>query len=347
MSPLEVLVLRLGRFGARHRRRFWIAHSVWALASGVAVLILAHERYGFVPWVVAFLGLTWASTLLFSRPATERAPGWSRLGRGFVSYLTRVMYQETLFFLLPFYAYSVTFPAWNALFVGILGLLAVFACLDLVFDDLLRRSRAFALAFFGLVAFAALNLLLPMVLGLGLWIVTPLAAGLAVATSAPLAYPVSELRRPARMAQVVLAILAATFLAGAGRKWIPPVPLRLQSLAFARGVEPGTLEPSTPLGPSASAEELGSGGLVVVARVFAPSRLPARVVIRWRRDGEQLRSSREVAVTAHEVGFRIWDVLAPESGLGPGLYEVEVLTGGGQLFGRGRLRVRGGREGPS
>ncbi|HSG46629.1 MAG TPA: hypothetical protein VLA43_02325, partial [Longimicrobiales bacterium] len=54
---------RAGRYWARHRTLFWMLHSFWALATGVAVLLLARERYAFVPWVVAFLGLTWASTL--------------------------------------------------------------------------------------------------------------------------------------------------------------------------------------------------------------------------------------------------------------------------------------------
>ena len=61
----------------RHRRAFWILHSIWALVTGAAVIVAAHNRYGFVPWVVAFLGLTWISTLFFSRHL-GRAGGESR-----------------------------------------------------------------------------------------------------------------------------------------------------------------------------------------------------------------------------------------------------------------------------
>ncbi len=67
----------------RYARLLWGLYSAWALLSGIAVLVLAHNRYGFLRWVVLFLALTWGSML--------------------------VMYQETLFFLLPFYFYSTTF----------------------------------------------------------------------------------------------------------------------------------------------------------------------------------------------------------------------------------------------
>lgn len=62
---------RAAAFWGRHRSLFWMLHSVWALATGVVVLLLAWERYAFVPWVVVFLGLTWLSTLFFGSSARE------------------------------------------------------------------------------------------------------------------------------------------------------------------------------------------------------------------------------------------------------------------------------------
>src|SRR5436305_12378341 len=85
----------------KYARLLWALHSAWALASGIVVLILAHNRYGFVRWVVLFLALTWGSTLFVSRVAASTK--LLRFAHGLASYLTRVMYQETLFFLLPFY----------------------------------------------------------------------------------------------------------------------------------------------------------------------------------------------------------------------------------------------------
>jgi hypothetical protein len=58
---------RARRFWWTHRTLFWTLHSVWALATGVLIILFARDRYGFVPWVVLFLVLTWISTLFFSR----------------------------------------------------------------------------------------------------------------------------------------------------------------------------------------------------------------------------------------------------------------------------------------
>jgi len=46
---------RARRFWQRPRTLFWMVHSVWAPATGIAVLVLAHERYQFVPFILAFL----------------------------------------------------------------------------------------------------------------------------------------------------------------------------------------------------------------------------------------------------------------------------------------------------
>ena len=39
-------------------------HSAWALIGGTVIVLLARERYHLVLWVVLFLALAWASTLL-------------------------------------------------------------------------------------------------------------------------------------------------------------------------------------------------------------------------------------------------------------------------------------------
>jgi hypothetical protein len=47
----------------KYARLLWALHSIWALISGIAVLVLAHNRYGFLQWVVLFIALTWVSSV--------------------------------------------------------------------------------------------------------------------------------------------------------------------------------------------------------------------------------------------------------------------------------------------
>lgn len=320
---------------------FWLLHSVWALATGAVVVVFAHDRFGFVPWVVVALALTWLSTLFFGTQADEPegsagAPG---LGREVTSYITRVLYQETLFFLLPLYVASTVISSLNVLFPALLLVLAVLSCLDLLFDRWLRESPVFGLVFFATVAFAALNLLLPLLAGLDPELATPTAALLSVGSAVPLAWKATAGDAGAR---VRLGLAAAGFLGLAVglARMVPPVPLRLEEARFAAGIERSTLALRGPLDERVSTAR-APGSLVVLVEVFAPVRLPTRVALEWRRDGVLLRTSREVELVAHEGGFRVWDGWRSGAAHAPaGHYEVTARTRGGRVFGRVGLDVR-------
>ncbi len=326
----------------RYSRLFWTLHSTWALISGGIVLVLAHNRYGFLPWVVLFLTLTWASTLFFSRFAAPSGSERARLARGFVSYLTRVMYQETLFFLLPFYFYSTTFVSWNSPYVVVLAALAVLSCFDVFFGRLLVTSRWFALAFFAFVTYSALQFFLPLVLHVPIHNGAYLAAGLSFFAALPLAYSDRKRGQRPRPIWIMAALIGIVVVLKVGRELIPPVPLRLASLSFATGIDPATLQlqEAFPENRPVPASRLRSGHLIVRATIFSPGTLPVRIQIRLTRDGSLLRNSRTLNLVVHSSGFRVWDSLRiPSGGLPAGRYRAEVWTGEGQLVGRGELRV--------
>lgn len=331
---------RLRQYWQKHRRLFWTLHSVWALGTGVVVVVLARERYGFVPWVVLFLILTWASTLFFGgRVRDDEEDGVPAAREEAAAYAMRTLYQETLFFLLPFYAYSTVLKSWNVGFLALLGLLAIVSCLDLVFDRLLRTRPTFGFVFFATISFAAINLLLPIMLPVNPSVALGIAAVVAVVTSLPLALRngFTTWRERAALgllsAGMIITPLVAPVL-------VPPVPLRLDSAVFTSFLERDVLEPADDLGEQASVASL-DGALYVLVEVFAPSSLPARVALQWTFDGEPLRQSREVAITAHGLGFRVWDAWRPESGsVEPGLYSVAIRTSDGRVFGSSEIELR-------
>lgn len=331
---------RASQLHARYARVFWTLHSLWALFTGVVVLVLAHNRYGYIRWVVLFLALTWASTLFFSRfSRASEAPGF-RLAQGFVSYLTRIMYQETLFFLLPFYFYSTSFPSWNALYVLLLAGLAVFSCFDIPFDRALRSSRAFALGFFVIVTFSALIFFFPLLARVRTHHGLYLAALLSFLAALPLALRFSELREGKKLGAVFLVLVLMLGLVRLARPLIPPVPLRLAKLRFTTQLDPRTLRAEKEFEREIPKGELQSGRLYAVATVFSPVPLPTSLVIRWQEGGKTLRSSRTVEVMAHARGFRVWDGLNLQRlKLGPGRYRVEVWTAEGQLVGKVPFQV--------
>ena len=294
----------------KYARLFWALHSAWALLSGVGVLVLAHNRHGFARWVILFIALTWGSTLVVSR--FSGASQTVRFAQGFASYLTRVMYQETLFFLLPFYFYSATFPSRNFIYVIALAAFAVLSCFDMLFDRLLRERRPFAIGFFAFVSFSALQFFLPVALRMRIDNSELIAATIAAFAALTLAAPV-----PLR----VIAFTLVTTLLGAwiARPLIPPVPLRMTGMQTGGSINKTTLKTSGE----------ASSRLYVVATVFSPERIPARVEFRYVSNGNVLRTSREVSLNPHRGGFRVWDSVRLTS---PGNIRIELWTGS-QLLG--------------
>lgn len=345
--------VRAARFWSKHRSLLWGLHSVWALITGIVVIVLAHEQYGFIPWLAAFLAFTWASTMYFGRQTSKAAAediaadedvrGENRVhSPGLVeevsSYLTRIFYQETLFFLLPFYAYSAVIRSWNVVFLGLLAGLALFSCLDVAFDRWLRTKIVFAMVFFATVTFAALNMLLPMALHTNPALAVKLSALIAVAVSIPLALRGMSESRAARWRLVLAAILVLA-IPLALPALVPPVPIRMISATFANDIGRSTLVLTDSLDTEVTAARL-EGRMVVLVRVFAPITIPARVTIEWKRDGQSIRTSREVRVEAHDGGFRLWDGWAPTSGVvEPGDYSVVLRTAGRRVFGVARITV--------
>jgi hypothetical protein len=313
-------------------------HSAWALVAGTVIVFFARERYHLVLWVVLFLALAWTSTLYFGRAGTVKEGGPPGLLHEATSYFTRVLYQETLFFLLPFYAYSTVIGSPNVLFLVLLGGLGLLSCIDLVFDRWLRTRPVFALMFFTIVAFAAINLLLPLLLGLRPRFAAPAAALLSVGGAAPLALRAAAKGWGVRIRLAAAAVVVLT-VALRFPGLIPPVPIRLERATFASGIDRNTLALPDSLPDHVSSAQTG-GSLFLLVEVFAPSALPATVRLEWRRGGDLLRVSRDIAITAHASGFRVWDRWRPSSGsVPPGSYWVLLLTGGRRVFGVAELTV--------
>lgn len=339
-ARFRALSVRFEHLHRRYARIFWTLHSVWALITGVAVLVLAHNRYGFLPWVVVFLALTWGTTLFFSRLVPDTPSPVLRFAQGFASYLTRIMYQETLFFLIPFYLYSTTWGSFNSVYVVLIGALAVLSCFDLVFDRLLRTNRAFALGFFALVSFSALQFFFPILLRIKVHNASYLAGSIAFLAALGLAYSWRELRHPRRLAATAIGLVFVLGAVHLLRPIVPPVPLRLAKLKVAAELDPTTLRSGDDLGDVVRSSALARGKLYVVATLFAPTELPTSIAIHTSRDGRLLRSSRTVELAANPSGFRVWDGLsAPGRGFPPGRYTVDVRTGEGQLVGRRTFSV--------
>ena len=331
---------RLGglvRFAGRHQGVFWTLHSLWALGWGIAFVVVGRDRPQLLRFGLVSVGAVWASSLAL--PALL-AGSWipeERKGaaRRLVLWGQKWLLQGLAFFLLPLYHRSATYPSRQILFMLLLAAAAPAATIDVVYDEVVTRRRPLLGAFLAFVAFAAVNITLPMVwLVGGLW---NLAASGILATSVFVSF-VSE-RRPGRVLRsVARSALAALFfiaLVTLGRPAVPPAPLRLVSVRFGTALADNGRDVSAPLVSLAAGLPVR---LVAVAAIQAPAGLQEGVQHVWSIDGQVLSESRLIEITGGRGrGFRSRSS-ASLPALRPGQrVRLEVETAHGQLIGRAEL----------
>lgn len=332
---------RLSRFVARHQGLFWTLHSLWALGWGVAFLLVGGKRSDLLRWGLASIGVVWATGLAL--PALLRGPwipeGRKEVARRAILWGQKWLLQGLAFFVLPLYHRSATYPSRNSAFVGVLFLAALAATIDVVYDEFVARRRWLFGVFLSFVAFACVNLTLPMVFRIGGRVTLGASALVAAAVflsfwgrSAPAG------GRTLRGLQVAAVGVLFFSLVAFGRAWVPPAPLRLVSARFGTALAPGDLDVSEPLSSLPPSPALR---LHLVAAVQAPAGLAEGVRHSWSVDGEEVYTSRPIEVTGGRAkGFRSRSTVTLRGLVSGQVVRVEVETTSGQLVGRVSLPVR-------
>ena len=315
----------------RLNRRFgpWVA-----LASGVYTVASIKQGATFAPIAASALLAAWTLTAGLARflPPRQEDGRLRRLARFAAKSLASNLNQTVLFFLLPLWFGSATWPSVNLVVPAVLGAWAIYSCFDeLYFEQVLahpiRRAAACALVLCATLVPAGSVLsgapLTTVVVGSA--VTAALLAGL---TTLPLA----ELRSRRGPAKLLLLVVAAAGIALLITPILPPVPVQLVRTATATGVEGRE--------PAGAAITFPSGTARVVAwfAIAAPARYRQAVTFSWRRDGAVVgRPFQTTVVGGRRDGFRTW---AEQRSPGVGAWTVELETDSGQLIGRAAFEVR-------
>jgi hypothetical protein len=326
----------IARLIRRHQTLLWWGHSAWALAWGIAAMWVGTRHFAFLRIAMLYVALLWLLSLTTPRDAPAlpgRRARWLRTG---IAYMSRNFYQQILFFILPIYYASATWTTLNMAFVVLLALSALLSTLDVVYDRHLSGNRTLVAVFFTLNLFACLTAALPI-----LWHIGPsmaVRAGAALAFLGFLSFHLGP--RPSRhgpwLALVVSAVILA-WVAGAGQRIVPPVPLRLVHTEFGDHVDRESLDVATRFETLPAG---WSGTLDAVTSVRAPMGLSEGVRHRWWINGVLVKTTPAYRVEGGRPGgFRIWTALPVDHAVPGAWITVDVETAGGQIIGRRTLRV--------
>jgi hypothetical protein len=317
-------------------RRFggWIS-----LGIGAGTAILWRAGIDQIRAAIVLASLATVVVLLLVAPPWESARPQAVAARPWLSsaawWATVVLARNALWFVIPFYVLSTTWPSRNAPFTLLLVVLGVLACFHVFLRERVLRGGGVAVAFVAPALLAALQLFLPMLSGVSPRVTSFASGAIASVLAGCLAAPDRFLRRlPAWRAPVAIAF-AAALGAVAGRAALPllaPAPLRVASARFALGRD--GLDPVAPV-PALVADATRSA--FVFVSVEAPRGLRETVRLVVDGDGGGARETRTLEISGGRPGgYRLW---APLRAHDPGRIRATVRTEGGQIVGAASIDV--------
>jgi hypothetical protein len=253
-------------------------------------------------------------------------------------YLTQLIHQESLFFVLPFFFITTTWNSAQAVFTGLLGAAALVAIIDPLYYRWLARRRWVYLAYHSLTLFAVLLTALPIILHL----TTPQSYQLALVATVLLSFPsLAGLLRVRRWWRG-LALCGLALLLGAGgwltRSWVPPATLWLTEMAVTRDFDNRQRTPGASV-KQLSVAELKSQGLYAYTAISAPRGLNERVFHVWRHQGREVDRIALDIKGGRKAGYRAWTHKLRFPPNPQGRWQVQVVTEAGQMIGTLRFRV--------
>jgi hypothetical protein len=333
---------RPGLRPSRARALGWLRRwgiSVASLIGGLFTLFVFRRELPHARWIIGYLLLLF---LLFAvvaqvRRALEARAGRLRLVLTAADYTMQTLYHGILLFLLPAYWASTTLTSRNAVFLGVLIVLALLATFDPWYRAVAHPFPWVTHVFLLVCIFGALNVALPLV-GVPPHPALLLSAVAAVLALTPEAH--ARLGGGWRTALAVTGSLAIAAALGVNlvRAWIPPAPLFLASRALAWNV--ASIDSLEPVAGAIGAAELRERGLVAYTPVYAPAGLSQSIRHVWRREGETVDVVTLSPVSGgRREGFRTFSRKTAFPADPTGRWSVDVVTGSGQLIGRLRFRV--------
>ncbi|MBF7728801.1 DUF5924 family protein [Pseudomonas sp. N040] len=317
---------------ALNQRYPWVV-ALYGFLSGVASFVMV-DRQARLASLVAILMLASWLLLVLENAFNQHLARWFgiELPSWLARFVTQMIHQQSLFFVLPFFAMSTTWNSGQLVFTCLLGAAALISIIDPLYYDWLAPRRWLYLAYHSLTLFAVQLTAMPIILHQ----TTAQSYQLALLSTVLLAFPSLvaslQLRRHWRWLAVPL-LTAALLLAGwLARPWIPPATLRLNEVAISLALNDQARVPGQSLQQLSSAD-LHRQGLFAFTAISAPRGLAERIYHVWRRNGVEVdRIALDIQGGSND-GYRAWSHKQNFPQQADGKWTVEVVTDAGQMIG--------------
>jgi hypothetical protein len=328
----------LFRLHALLQRFPWVM-PLYGFVSGLASFFLVKRQAEFAKVIAILMLVTWlwlALENLLSQQLARRfglqIPPW------LLRFATQMVHQQSLFFVLPFFALTTAWDSGQLVFTGLLGLCALIAILDPLYFNWLAPRRWLYLAFHSLTLFAVLLTALPIILHQ----TTAQSYQWALLASVLLSFPsllgtlkINRWWRWLALPGLSLALLGAGWLA---RPWVPPATLWLSEVVVSAQMNASQRAPGQAREQLSSAQ-LQQQGLYAYTAINAPRGLTERIYHVWRHNGKEVDRIALDIQGGTKAGYRAWSHKQNFPAEPSGKWRVDVITDGGQTLGVLRFTV--------
>jgi len=312
--------------------------------SGIASYFLVERKESLAQVIAIVMLVSWLFLVLenWLRESFKNRFGLN-IPPTLMHYLTQLVHQESLFFVLPFFIAVTTWNHAQAGFTAILVLCALISVIDPIYYKQLAPRRSLFVIFHALALFAVLLVALPILLQLttGQSLAWALIISLLFSLPSLVKFVVNGgwWRRP--LMALMLAVLATGL-------WqvpsiVPPAALRLTEMNLVQQIDREQRTHGNGIN-RIDAASLKRDGLYAWTAIRAPRGLREKIHHLWIHNGQQVDRITLDIEGGREEGYRAWTqkLNFPKDPVGK--WQVKVVTDSGQLIGIKRFTVEANVE---
>lgn len=336
MEALKARLAPLIAFIQRYPR----ALALFSFASGVASFLLVNRQNRSAGIIAAILLVSWLWLILENLLTDKFAKRFGlEISPTVLRYVTQLIHQESLFFVLPFFFITTTWLSGQLLFTGVLCVAALVSIVDPVYYRWLAERRLVYMSFHTLALFAVMLTALPVIFQQTTDETYLYAMGAAIVLAIPtLVKLVPEGRKWLGFLRLFGMILLLTGTLWFARYWVPPATVWLTNVHVSTQLDTDNRKPGAGL-KTISARQLHAEGLYAYTAIRAPRGLSERVYHVWVHEGREVQRIPLAIKGGRQEGYRTWTHKTRFPAEVVGDWQVQVVTEGGQMIGVVRFEV--------
>ncbi|MGX5173249.1 DUF5924 family protein [Aliikangiella sp. IMCC44653] len=338
MNAINVIkhkVSPLVTFCQKHQRLL----AFISFMTGLASFFLVNRQSRSAEIIAAVILVGWLC-LMLENLLTQKITRRLRIAipENLFKFVTQLIHQESLFFVLPFFILTTTWNSGQAVVTISLIILALTSIIDPIYYQWLSKRRVLLMLFHGVTLFVVLLTVLPIVLQLSTYESYQYATLATLVLLFPTLYKLGT--EKSKFSGTVIAVSVSVVLSVGvwyGRYWVPPASLWLthfkvdSSLNEAEQHSPGIVK--------LTQQQLHQHGLYAYTAIRAPRGLVEDVTHQWFLDDVLVDSIPLKIAGGRKAGYRTWTHKNNFPKNSAGQWKIQVVTSSGQMIGLHRFSV--------